>query len=386
MVDIKKLILIIMLFPTIILSLNITVYAVDDENEDTLSEVYDEQLELSGAGELFDSLPEQTKKLLSDMGVASADYEAVTSLNITAVFEEIISLAGTSGSGILTGAAACLGIMLLLSLTECFKVSIGEKAIGNAASAIAAVCVCTAIVAPMCNTIEEAEEVLNGASGFLLLYVPIMAGLMVSSGKEISGASYYTVMMAAGEVVSQISSKLIIPLMNVFLALSVTSSISPKLKFNTLCTSVYNISKWVLTFIMSVFVTLLSVQTIVTSSLDNVSSKAIRFAINSFVPVVGSALSEALSTFSGSIELLKSGAGVFVIIASSFVFLPIIIECIVWRCSLFFLASAAELLGLSQMSGLFKMISKAAAILLAVLLCVMTIFIISTVIILLIGK
>ena len=394
MVNIKKrFLMIILLLMTFILSLNVYVNAVDDEADGTvnsqspsISEIYDEQLELSGAENIFDGLPEETKKILSEMGITSIDYDTVTNFDISSVFEQIISLVGTNSSTPLGGMTVCLGIMLLCSLVEGFNVTIGQKSIGTVSSVVGTLCVCTAIIVPLCSTISSTVEIINGASGFMLMYIPIMAGLMVASGKETSGASYYAMMMGAGEIISQLASKIISPLMNIFFALSVTSSLSPRMKLNSLCSSVYNIAKWIITFSMSIFVTILSLQTFITSSMDSVSHKALKFAMSSFVPVVGSTLGEALTAFSGSVELLKSGAGVFVIIASAFVFLPVLIECIVWQFSLFFLSSASDIFGLSQMTGLFKMISKVVAMMVAVILCIMTIFILSTVIILFVGK
>lgn len=387
MIYIKKIPLIIILLVIFILSFNVSVNAVNEKtNNNSFSEIYDEQIKISGADRLFDALPEQTKQQLKDIKITSPDYETVTNLSISKVFEEIIKIIGANSTTVLGGMTACLGVIILCSLIEGFKITIGEKSIGTISSAVGTICICIAIIIPLCSTISSAVEILNGASGFLLMYVPIMSGLMIASGKEISGASYYSIMMGTGQVISQISSKIIMPLMNIFLTLSVTSALSPKMKFSSLCSSFYNISKWILTFVMSIFVTILSLQTIVTSSMDNVSTKAVRFAINSFVPVVGGALSEALNTFSGSIELLKSGAGVFVIIASAFVFLPVLIECIIWQFSLFFLSSVSEIFGLSQIIGIFKTISKVVSMIIAVLLCTMTIFVISTVIILIVGR
>lgn len=398
MIKIKKIIsmLIILLSVMLILSFGETVNALEEDSgnaltaensrENTTSEIFDEQLSLSEADRLFDGIPDETKKILADMGITSFNYDTVTTINAKSVFEQITTLIGANSKTPLGGMAVCLGIMLLCSLVEGFRTTIGEKSIGTVSMVVGTLCICTAVIVPLCSTISKTVEILNGASGFLLLYVPIMSGLMAASGKEISSASYYTMMMGAGEVISQISSKIIAPLMNIFLALSVTSSLSPRMKLSSLCSSVYNAAKWILTFAMSIFVTMLSVQTFVTSSMDNVSRKALRFAVSSFVPVVGSALSEALTTFSGSLELLKSGAGVFVIIVSAFIFLPVLAECIIWQFSLFLLSSALDIFGLGQMTNIFKTISKVISMIVAILLCTMTIFIISTVIILLVGK
>lgn len=354
--------------------------------EDSTENIYDEQLAVSGADRLYASLPEETQDMLSNMGITSLELNSIESFKHAKIFEQTAALTGTKASGPMGAIAVCLGIMLICSIVEGSNITIGDKSLEGVSSAVGALCVCTAAVVPMCNVIAKAVEVINGASGFMLLYVPIMTGLIASSGHQVSASSYYTMLMGAGQVITQLSSKLIAPVMNVFLALSVTSSLSPRLNLSSLCTSIYKCNKWVLTLAMSIFVTVLSAQTFVSSSLDNVSRRALRFTISSFVPVVGGVLSETITAFSGSLELLKSGAGVFIIIASGCIFLPILIECILWQMSLFLLSSVSDILGLGRMKSVFTTISTVASMLTAILLCILTVFIISTVIILLVGK
>lgn len=332
---------------------------------------------------LFDSLPTEVKRSLSEIGITSVDYGQISGLDFGRVFEKIFAVTGEGSKSALTGMSVCLGIMLLCSLTEGFHVTLEKRGITDT---VGTMCICTAVIVPLCSTIERAVEVLNGVSGFMVLMVPIMAGLIISSGKEITGTSYYTLMMTAGNAVSTVSAKLVSPLMNVFLALTVTSSLSVKMNLSSLCESVYKFAKWILMFVMGIFTAVLSLQTVMTSSMDNVSQKALRFAVSSFVPVVGGALGEALNTFNGSVELLKTGAGVFVIIASGLMIMPIAMECIVWQFSMFVLASAGDIMGLSTMTKIFRSVSKAVAMMTGLLFCVLAVFVISTGILLLVGR
>ena len=332
---------------------------------------------------LFDSLPTETKRNLSEIGITSVDYSQISGLDFGKVFEKIIAMFGEGSKSALTGMSVCLGIMLLCSLAEGFHVTLEKRGISEA---VGTMCICTAVIIPLCSTIERAVEVLNGISGFMVLLVPVMAGLMISTGKELTGTSYYTVMMTAGNAVSAVSAKLVSPLMNVFLALTVTSSLSVKMNLGSLCESVYKLAKWALTFVMGIFTAVLSLQTIMTSSMDNVSQKALRFAVSSLVPVVGGALGEALNTFNGSVELLKTGAGVLVIIASGLIIMPVAAECIVWQFSMFVLASAGDIMGLNTMTKIFRNVSKAVAMMTGLLFCVLAVLVISTGIILLAGR
>ena len=349
-------------------------------------DVYKKQLESIDSQEMLSAMPEQARESLSNIGISSADIDNLTSLDTKSIFEEIISLSGKSSKAPINSFAICIGIMLLCTVTEGFRFGLAEKRLLTVQNAVGAVCVCTAVIMPLCSLIYKTSEIINGAAGFMLLYVPVLAGLLLTSGRETTAAAYYGSMMTFGNLVSAVSSKIVIPLMNVFLALSLTSAVSPKLSFGSLCGSLYKTAKQVLVFVMSVFVTVTSIQTIVTSSMDNVSKRTIRFALGSFVPVVGNVVGEAITTFNGSLDMLRAGAGVFVIIASGLIVLPVLLECTIWRMALYVLDSSAEILGLSQMRGVFKALSGAAGLLTAVIICILMVFIITTVVILVAGR
>ena len=349
-------------------------------------DVYKKQLESIDSQGMLSAMPEQARESLSNIGISSADIDNLTSLDTKSIFEEIVSLSGKSSKAPINSFAVCIGIMLLCTVTEGFRFGLAEKRLLTVQNAVGAVCVCTAVIMPLGSLIYKTSEIINGAAGFMLLYVPVLAGLLLTSGRETTAAAYYGSMMTFGNFVSAVSSKIVIPLMNVFLALSLTSAVSPKLSFGSLCGSLYKTAKQVLVFVMSVFVTVTSIQTIVTSSMDNVSKRTIRFALGSFVPVVGNVVGEAITTFNGSLDMLRAGAGVFVIIASGLIVLPVLLECTIWRMALYVLDSSAEILGLSQMRGVFKALSGAAGLLTAVIICILMVFIITTVVILVAGR
>lgn len=90
--------------------------------------------------------------------------------------------------------------------------------------------------------------------------------------------------------------KFISPLLNIFLGVSVMSSISPRMRLSSLCDMLYKICKWTMTFCMSVFVSVLTFQSVITTRADGAGGRALKFAVSSFVPVVGGALGESLAS------------------------------------------------------------------------------------------
>ena len=183
----------------------------------------------------------------------------------------------------------------------------------------------------------------------------------------------------------QLSSKVIVPFLNMFLGVSVTASVCSESKLTGITSIISKAVKWVLGFVMTVFTAVLSFKQMITTSVDDVSTRAVRFTLNSFIPIVGSALSDAYKTVQGSVNLLKSGLGIFVIVSIAFVFLPIILNSLLWIFTLSSGKLLAEILGINQVKDLLEGVGTVLSTLLAIVLCIMSVYIISTALVLLMG-
>jgi stage III sporulation protein AE len=184
-------------------------------------------------------------------------------------------------------------------------------------------------------------------------------------------------MIAAGQGVSRVCADLILPFMNVFLGVSITSGISNEVRLNSFLSLISKTVKWLLAFVMTVFTAVLSMRQIAAGAVDSVASRTAKFALSSFVPMVGSALAEAYRSVQGSVSVLKSGLGIFVIAALAVTFLPLILRAFLWLVCLSIGKTFAVMLGISQCAGLLEAIGAVFSAIIAVLFCVMTVFIIS---------
>ena len=132
-----------------------------------------------------------------------------------------------------------------------------------------------------------------------------------------------------------------------------------------------------MSFISTVFLGVLSIQTVVNAHADNLSMRTAKFIIGSAVPVAGGVLSEALGTLTASVSLLKSSVGIYGVIICCLIFLPIIIELILWRFSLWVADFVSLQFSLSKISSLLQSIDAVLSILIGVILLTAAMFIIS---------
>ena len=247
--------------------------------------------------------------MMENMGVADADWESLKNLTPSAVFQQVVSAAQTQSSGPLKAAVGVLAVMLLCALMEGMKLSLGDRPLSGVAGVVSTLCVCTVIVVPIVSCVQSAAQVIQGAAGFMLCYVPVIAGIMIAGGQTVSAASYHLMMVGAGEVISQIATGFLVPMLNVFLALSITASVSPRLNLNSICDAFHKVVKWVLGIVMTIFVSLLTLQTIVGTAADTTGTKVAKFAIGNFIPVVGGALERRLYHRPGICQIAEVGRG-----------------------------------------------------------------------------
>lgn len=346
---------------------------------------YEQQFQESGASGLQDSLPKDTKKILEELGVEGTDWKDISSISPENYFQKIISVFTGKAKNPLRVMASVIAVILLCALLDGMKLSFGEKPMGGVIGMVGTLCVCSIIVAPIVSCISDAADILKAAAGFLLACVPVMAGIMIAAGQPATAGSYSILMVAAGNAVSLFSANFLAPMMNIFLALSVVSSVSPNINLGGLCAVLNKAVKWIMGLCMTLFTGLLTMHSFVSSSVDTSASKTAKFIVSSFVPVVGNALGEALNTITGCVKMLKSGVGAFGLLAGIFIFLPVIVECVLWVLTLLFCSGIGEMFGLREITSLLKASSDVVSTMLAILLCCMAVLIVSTVLMLMIG-
>lgn len=383
-----KITLIVVIVLSIIMFFPVIVNAQEESvnQQDLIDEYYKEQLELSGAKSLWDELPSETKNSLINFGIDDFDWKSINSLKPESVFNELARIARSKSSLPVKTIIHIVGIILLCALMEGMKISFSDNTLSGIIGVVSVLCICLVIINPVVNCIASTAKIIKIAAMFMLCYIPIITGLMIASGQSFSATSYNALMVWVSEIIAQISSELLVPILNVFLSLSIVSSLSSKMNFKGISNTAMTVFKWMLGCVMTIFVAVLGLQTIVGSSADGVGIRTTKFMINSFVPVVGSALGEALGAIQGSVRLLKSGVGAFGLIAIGFVFIPPLIECILWILSLNICAAIGDVFNLKTISDLLRSTSKVVGLIVAITLCIMTILIVSTVIVLNAGS
>ena len=162
-------------------------------------------------------------------------------------------------------------------------------------------------------------------TNFMAALLPVLMMLLVTVGGLAQAATMDPIILAAVNLSPRIYVDLIIPLILMGFMLQFASNISEDYKISKLTKLVNQIVLWIQGILVTVFIGILTIRGMTTNTLDAVTAKTAKFAIDNFIPIVGKALSDAVATVAGYSLLLKnalSSLGLFVIII--IVIIPII--------------------------------------------------------------
>lgn len=282
-----------------------------------------------------------------------------------------------------------LGIMIIVIMISAAMKNTGDtvenKNLTTVYDTISVLICVGAVSTPVINTIDYISETLFSGGNFMVSYIPIFSGVVAAGGNVSTAGVYHVILLAVCEIFTQVTTRLFMPLISICMAMSVIESINPAISLSGIISAVKKFTTWGIGLIMTIFVGLLTLQSIIGTSADTVAVKAGKFLVSNFVPVIGGAISDAYTTIKGSLSILRSGVGIFGIIGLAVVVLPPICSAVAMILSVNVAQIAADIFNVKQISGFLKNISDILTSAMSLLLCFTLMLVISTTVVMMVG-
>lgn len=200
-------------------------------------------------------------------------------------------------------------ISVMSAVVNVLSSSFGEKTSSEAAffacftlmSGLSLQCFMTAL--------DYGAEVIEKMTNFITKFSPAFMLMIAASGAPASAASFQPVMAGAVYVISLLVKNTLVPLMTFSAVLGVAGNISDKVQISNFCRVVRSVTKWLMAAVITLFTGISAIYGFSAPALDAMSAKAVKFAVGSLVPVVGSFLSDTLETVISGTRLMKNSVG-----------------------------------------------------------------------------
>lgn len=227
--------------------------------------------------------------------------------------------------------------------------------------------------------IHLGAKTIQDMSEYGKLLFPVLTTALAAQGGITTSAGLYAGTMAVIAILSSLISKVLLPLVYVFMALAAAKSISGEAFLGRMKGMIKAGAGWCLKILLTVFTTYLSVTGVVSGTTDAAALKAAKVTISAFVPVVGSVLSDASDSVLVSAGVAKNAAGIYGILAILAVFLEPFLRIGVHYLILKMTALVCELFGPKSLTSLVDDFSSAMGLILAMTGSTCMLLLISTV-------
>lgn len=214
----------------------------------------------------------------------------------------------------------------------------------------------------------EVGSVLGSLKSQMDVIFPILLTLMAAIGGTVSVSVYQPAVVMLSSGVMQIFSYVVMPLFFIVLVFSVVGNLGGNTKLDKFVAFFTSAFKWIIGIVFTVFLAFLAVQGITAGTHDGVSVRAAKLTISSYVPFLGSYVSQGFDLVIASSVLIKNAVGVAGLYLLFGVVLAPIIKIVVFILGLKLAAALTQPIADARISNFLTSVNKAFGMLVAVLI------------------
>lgn len=251
----------------------------------------------------LDDYKDDVYNSLESFSVSGISTDSISDIGINDAFNYIASIIKES----IKKPIKVICTIITTSLIGCLISAVSDgKANYNLAVSLA----CFAGISSfLMSSIGDIISSVESVQAFLIGYVPIYSGLIATSGNLSAATSYSAILLYTAEGVSGIMSVVLKPLIACMLATSVMHSLSDDMP--NISRTFKRLATVLIGFLMTIFLGVIGLQGLTGKYSGKIAFKAGKYLVSSFVPVIGSSLTESYQTVMSSLDSIRSTVGIF---------------------------------------------------------------------------
>ena len=216
-------------------------------------------------------------------------------------------------------------ICILFSLLTLIENSFNNENISSIAYYLCYLVIIIFLFKAFISCSNLAVDTIKKLSDFMTALIPVMLLLLASVGSFAQAALLDPLIIGGINIFTQVFLKFIIPLTMISFSMEFVNGISKEFSIDNLTKLIKQIIIWTIVGIMTIFIGILTIKGLSSSTLDLVTAKTFKFAIDSFIPIVGGCLSDAVTAVASYGVVLKGAIGLvgFIVVIAIAVF-PIV--------------------------------------------------------------
>ncbi len=208
----------------------------------------------------------------------------------SSILKKVLNIFGKELLNSLKLLGSILVIIIIHSVLKSISDSLESSNVSQIVYYVQYILLVTVITANFTETIKIVKDTAEQMVGFMNCLVPLLISLMLFTGSIITSSVIEPIILFMINILGNSINLVLIPIVLIITVLSIISKISDKIQIDKLTKLLNSSVVWVLGIVLTIFVTTISIEGSLSSSVDGISAKTAKAAVSTAIPVVGKIL------------------------------------------------------------------------------------------------
>ncbi len=313
------------------LSINDKVYLqTNSQIESELEDNIDDQLNDIDFGDLenlVDSLEEENKFIFSSQSFIDVVKNFI-SADENELFTSFIPFALNTLFSNLLNFLPYFAIIIAIAIIYSLMSGISNEKNKSVTTLINIVCfssIAVIILNIIVELLKSSLHTIGLIEQIMEIIFPIILTFITAIGNVVTATTFQPLLVILSSGITKIFTVILIPIFIFSIIFGIVGNISKNVRLDKFSKFFSSLFKWIIGIVFTVFISFLTLQGLTVSTIDTISLKTAKFAIKSYVPILGSYLSDGMSLIISSSVLIKNAVGISgIVLLFSIIFVPII--------------------------------------------------------------
>ena len=262
--------------------------------------------------------------------------------------------------------ARIIALVLLSSLAHAMFKSIGSDAVEEPFSLCTTAAIVAAIIGEQGEMIRMVDLFLERLLTLVNSMLPII-GVLYAAGGNVGTAAVGSSSLALFIAVCEnVCGRTLLPAVGICLAFSAASAFSSQLSLGEISGTFKRIYTYGLGLLMAIMALVMGMQNQLAAKADSLGARAAKYAVGSFIPVVGGTVGDSLRTVAAGVEYIRATVGSVAIAVILLLLLPSLISLALGKSAVNISSSVAKMLGCEREGRLLSEIGNVYGYMMAV--------------------
>ena len=274
-----------------------------------------------------------------------------------------------------------LSITIICAVLTNIQSSFDSTTVSELAYYVSYLLVITLVIKSFNPIMELSRSTVNSMVKFMEIILPTLLTLLVAVGGFRASTFFNPVVLGGVNIIGILIKDFVFPLIFFSFIIGIISRISERIQFSKLAALMRQVIVTLLGGFLTIFIGIMSIYGVV-STVDGVTARTAKFAVDRFIPIVGKFLSDAMDTVVGCSLILKNAVGSLGLFALLFICISPIIKVVALIFMYKLIIAVTQPISSIRIGDCLEEVNKALLLVLASLLSVsMLLFITITIII-----